>query len=161
MTRKEYSEQEALARAAALCSQGEHCISQIEEKLVAWGQSTDSQRRIIARLLDEKYIDESRFARAYAMDKFRYSRWGRVKIAYAMHQLSLGSDDIKFALDEIPSAEYAQLLRELLTAKLKNIKGQSDYERRGKLIRFALGRGFTMDEIMHALPANLESDDET
>lgn len=149
--KKEYSEKEALMRAAALCSAGEQCVSQIEEKLQRWGVDPEAQQRIINQLVEEKYIDEQRFANAYAKDKLRYNHWGRVKIALYLRQLGIASSLIRQALDKLPNDEYFKILTHLIESKTTSVKASSDYEQRGKLIRFALGRGFEMDEILEAL----------
>lgn len=149
--KKEYSEKEALSRAASLCSAGEQCVSQIEEKLQRWGVDPEAQQRIINQLVEEKYIDEQRFANAYAKDKLRYNHWGRVKIALYLRQLGIASSLIRQALDKLPNDEYFKILTHLIVSKTTSVKASSDYEQRGKLIRFALGRGFEMDEILEAL----------
>ncbi len=153
---KELSESEALQRAAALCSTRECCISEIEEKLARWGQSRETQARIIARLLDERFIDESRFCRAYALDKLRYNHWGRVKISQALRMLGVDDTDREQAVRALPETEYNEILRHLADSKRPSIKGSSAYERNGKLIRFLLGRGFEMDRIRRAVD---ETDD--
>lgn len=145
--KRTYTESEALSRAAALCSAGEQCVSQIEEKLARWGQPAEAQTRIIEHLIEEKYIDESRFARAYALDKLRYSGWGRVKIGMCLRHLGIAEADRRRALADLPADEYRDTLDRLLSAKARSVKAATPYERRGKLIRFALGRGFVMEEI--------------
>jgi len=150
--KKPLSESEALARAAALCSAGEHCVSDIEEKLSKWGQEPEAQARIIAYLIDEKYIDESRFARAYANDKMRYAKWGKKKISMNLRMLGVSDEDRTAALDQLPQEEYEGILEDLLQAKARSVKASSNYERNGKLIRFALSRGFEMAVIMKHLP---------
>ncbi len=150
--KKELSEKEAASKAAALCSAGEQCISQIEEKLTLWGQSPDAVARIIDMLVKEKFIDEARFARAYALDKFRYNGWGRIKLAYNLRHLGISGTDLASGIAAIEEEEYHETLRSLLATKARSVKAPSAYERNGKLIRFAIGRGFEMDEIMRCLP---------
>ena len=150
-TPKLMEEKAALQRAAALCSAREYCVSEIEEKLVKWGQSPEAQARIIAYLTREGYIDEARFCRAYALDKMRYNHWGRVKIAQSLRLLGVDGSDIEAALRELPADEYAELLRKTIATKLPSIKASSAYERNGKLIRFLLGRGFEMSLIRQCL----------
>ena len=147
----EIDERTALSKAAALCSKRECCVSEIEERLTRWGQSAEAQERIIAHLIEEKYIDEARFCRAYALDKMRYNRWGRTKIGQALRMMGLSDRDRDQALRELPADEYAATLRQLIAAKRPSIKATSDYERRGKLVRFLLGRGFEMSTIEDAL----------
>ena len=148
---KELDEKTALSKAAALCSSKECCVSEIEERLVRWGQSPEAQARIIAHLIKERYIDEARFCRAFAHDKLRYNHWGRVKIGQALRMLGVSSVDREQALRELPEDEYTDILHRLAEAKRPTIKGKSDYECRSKLMRFLLGRGFEMDIIRDAI----------
>ncbi len=89
---------EALHRAAALCSSSEHCIADIREKLSRWGIGEPDARTIVERLVQERFIDEERYAIALAKDKFRFSGWGRIKIRYALQQKRIGNSDIGNAL---------------------------------------------------------------
>lgn len=151
---KEIEEKNALARAAALCSQREYCVSQIEEKLVAWGQSTEACERIISKLIEERFIDEARFSRAYALDKMRYNHWGRVKIRQMLRMLGVSNADREAAIAELPDDEYFSILRHLVEQKLPTVKARSEYELRGKLLRFLTGRGFELDEASSAIDKN-------
>ena len=145
------SEKEALSRAEALCSRRECCVSEIREKLTLWQQSAEVQERIIERLLSEGYIDELRYCKAYALDKLRYNHWGRVKIDQMLRLLGCSSADRREALGQLPPDEYREILSRLAQSKLPSIKASSDYERRGKLMRFLLGKGFEMDLISEVL----------
>ena len=151
---KEIEEKNALARAAALCSQREYCVSQIEEKLVAWGQSAEACERIISKLIEERFIDEARFSRAYALDKMRYNHWGRVKIRQMLRMLGVSNADREAAIAELPDDEYFSILRHLVEQKLPTVKARSEYELRGKLLRFLTGRGFELDEASSAIDEN-------
>ncbi len=151
---KEIEEENALARAAALCSQREYCVSQIEEKLVAWGQSTEACERIISKLIEEHFIDEARFSRAYALDKMRYNHWGRVKIRQMLRMLGVSNADREAAIAELPDDEYFSILRHLVEQKLPTVKARSEYDLRGKLLRFLTGRGFELDEASSAIDEN-------
>ncbi|MBQ8052040.1 MAG: RecX family transcriptional regulator [Bacteroidaceae bacterium] len=145
------SEKEALSRAQALCSRRECCVSEIREKLTLWQQPVAVQDRIIERLQSEGYIDELRFSRAYALDKMRYNHWGRQKIAQMLRLLDVPDRDRQTALRELPDDEYLDILRRALRSKLPTIRARNDYERRGKLMRFLLGRGFEMDLIREVM----------
>ena len=104
------------------------------------------------RLVQEKYIDESRYCRAFINDKVRFARWGRIKIAQALRQKQIPSSLYLPLLDEIDEACYSEQLRRLLEAKQREVKGRNAYERKAKLVRFALGRGYEMDEICRFIP---------
>ena len=140
-----------IKKAAALCSRSEHCASQIEKKLRQWGASKDETASIIKRLEDEKYIDNKRFCRAYANDKFRYSQWGRLKIAQGLRFLGLPNEDISEALQEIDEEEYLQTLRKILDNRGRSLHDTDPYVRRAKLARLAAGKGFET-ELIFSLP---------
>ncbi len=149
---KQLTEEQALARAAALCSGCEQCTGQIRQKLVRWNIDEDAQERILTRLVEERYIDEGRFARAYANDKSRYNHWGPVRIDMELRRLGIAGSLRREAIDGLPQEEQSDTLKALLAQKAPSVKAKTAYERNGKLIRFALGRGFLMDDILRALP---------
>lgn len=149
---KTYSPAEALHRAAAYCSKSEHCISEIKEKLHQWGLEKPDAEAIVERLLKEKFIDESRFCRSFINDKYKYSRWGRIKISYALRMKRIPDSLIYDTLDEvIDETIYNDNLTALLREKLKSVKGAHKAEINAKLFRFAAGRGFDSSEISAAL----------
>ena len=104
---KQLSEQEALNKAAAYCTLCERCTSEVSAKLSAWGMNSTQSRRIIDFLIDENFIDEQRYCTAFANDKLRFNRWGRVKIAAALREKRLPQALVKEALEQINAKEYA------------------------------------------------------
>lgn len=146
----------ATAKIEAYCSKAEHCTSEVVTKLKSWNINERQIAEIAARLCKEKYINDLRYSRCYVKDKFRYNHWGRIKIAQALRVKNINEDDIKEAIEELDQQEYETTLKRLLAQKRKSIKASSDYERNGKLVRFALGRGFEMSIINKYL--NLDED---
>ena len=144
---KQLTEQEVLARLAALCSRAEHCTSEMIEKMRRWGVNEDQQKRIIAYLVLHKYVDDERYCRFFVRDKMRYNRWGRRKIEQALYVKRVPRDIYAPILDELEVDEYVETLRSLLESKRRTLKTSTAYERNQKLIKFALGRGFEMDVI--------------
>ena len=155
---KEITEKEALLRLSALCAQGEHCQWEMLEKMRRWELDDASQARIMARLVKDRYVDDERYARAFVLDKIRYNKWGARKVEQALWQKHIDEDIRKRVLSEVSDEEYLNVLRPLLKQKQRSVKAQSDYERNQKLIRFALGRGFTFDIIRQCL--DVENEDE-
>ena len=155
---KEITEKEALLRLSALCAQGEHCQWEMLEKMRRWELDDASQARIMARLVKDRYVDDERYARAFVLDKIRYNKWGARKVEQALWQKHIDEDIRKHVLSEVSDEEYLNVLRPLLKQKQRSVKAQSDYERNQKLIRFALGRGFTFDIIRQCL--DVENEDE-
>lgn len=142
--------EQALSRAASLCSTSEHCIADIREKLSRWGIVPADADKIIDQLIDEKYIDESRYAMAYARDKLRFSHWGRVKIRMMLRMQHIPEQFIREALNDFDSQEYNEIARNVIMNKAGNAD-LDDYTSRAKVIRFALQRGFEMEEIDNVL----------
>ena len=144
---KTISEKEALLRLSALCAQGEHCQWEMLEKMRKWELDEEAQARIMERLLKDRYVDDERYARAFIMDKIRYNKWGRRKVEQALWMKHIDEDIRQRTLDEVDDEEYLSVLRPLLKEKRRTTKAGSNYELNQKLIRFALGRGFTYDII--------------
>lgn len=136
---------------AALCSASEHCASEIREKLQRAAMPAEEIQRVVDRLTQERYLDTTRYCRAFSRDKLRFARWGRVKTAQALRAKGLPEEEIRRAIDDLPAEEYTQVLQDLLEQKARTLRHEDDYTRRGKLLRFAAGRGFTMGEAMEAL----------
>jgi regulatory protein len=143
--------EQALSRAAALCSGSEYCPSEIRKKLLLWGLSDAQAEEAITFLLEEKYIDTARFCRAYCLDKFRYNHWGRIKIGQMLRMLDLPQQDISEGLATIPEEEYAEKLRHILSQKNRQLKDADPYVRKGKLVRHALSHGFETDLVVEAI----------
>jgi regulatory protein len=141
----------AYDKAALLCSRSEKCSSEIVDKLKLWGLSADESESVIKKLISEKYLDNERFARAYAKDKFRFNRWGRQKIEYMLRAKHINQEIVKIALEEITDEGYTDELLRLIADKEKTIKAKDQYDKRNKLMRFAMGRGFESGKIYAAL----------
>lgn len=142
---------EALAATAGYCSIAEHCVSEVVEKLKRFELTSEDQTKLIRRLQDEGYLNESRYVKAFVKDKFRFSKWGRIKIRYALRQKGISSSLAEEGLSEIAEEDYREMLTDLLRQKKRSIKANSPYELRGKLLRFAAGRGFELDQAGNCL----------
>ena len=145
------TEQEAYLKLTALCANTEHCQHEMQEKMKRWELPEEAQARVMARLVKERYVDDERFARAYVKDKIRYNKWGRRKVQQGLWTKRIDEDIQQRVLGEVDDEEYLSVLRPLLKQKQRSIKAESDYERNQKLVRFALGRGFTFDIIRQCL----------
>lgn len=151
MLRKPITPEQALSRLAALCAKGEHCTGELRDKLRLWDIAPADADSIIDHLVDQHFVDDSRFTRAFASDKIRYDHWGRRKIGQALFMKHVPSSVSAPILDAIPDEEYLAVLRPLLHAKWPTIHAATDYERSMKLIKFAIGRGFSLDLIRQCI----------
>lgn len=141
--RKILTPAEALARAAALCDKCEQCSPDIIRKLAAWGIPASDTAKIIDRLRQTRYLDDMRFARAYAHDKMAYSGWGRNKILQGLWAKRLGREYIEASCDELDEEEYNDIARRVIRSKVRSLpEGLSTYENRMKVMRFGVQRGF-------------------
>lgn len=154
---KEYTQEELKYKAEVYCSAAERCPSEVEKKLIQWGGNSDQLEAIMLHLFKERYLDTARFCRAFVRDKYRFNQWGKMKISQSLRMKQLPSEDIEAGIAEIDEEEYHDILANLLKQKSRSIKGGTPYERNAKLIRFAAGRGFLMDEILRHLK---QTDDE-
>lgn len=142
------SKEEALKKAAYLCGTSEHCTSQIYEKLQSWGVSEVDAADVLDRLIKEGFIDNTRFSRAYCHDKFLYSHWGKVKIVQMLRRLRLSEDEIAEGISTIPEKDYLEALNGALRSKDRTLKDTNMYQRKGKLVRHLLSRGFEMELVI-------------
>ena len=157
---KEVSEQGAYLQLAQLCARAEHCQYELIEKMRRWEMSEEAQARVMQRLVSERYVDDERYARAFVCDKIRYNKWGRRKVEQALWMKHIDDDIRSRALSEVDDEEYLSVLRPLLKQKRRSIKAASDYERNQKLVKFALGRGFTFDIIRQCIDGDVDEVDE-
>lgn len=142
---------EALTFAASYCSSAEHCRSEILEKIQRFELTREDQDQLIQRLKMEKFLDENRYVQAFVKDRFRFNKWGRVKIRYMLRQKDIDNNLIDEGLECIPEEEYLSLLTTLLKQKRSSVKSKSNFELRGKMMRFASGRGFEPNLISRCL----------
>lgn len=134
--------EKALIRCEELCARAERCEHELREKMRTWRIDSRDIDAIINSLTTRRFLDDSRFARAFVRDKYRFARWGRRKIVMALKQKHIDSGVIEEALEEINQEEYTSILRSLLKAKAAHMERPLSYDDRMKLLRFAVARGF-------------------
>ena len=142
------TEPQALNRVAAYCSRAERSEFAVRKKLVAWEVPEDGIKRIIDRLRKEKYLDDNRFVQSFINDKLKFNKWGRTKIIYELKKRNIPESVYIPILEELSGDEFEKQLMHILSVKIKSVKGKNDYDKKTKLIRFAIGRGFTMDIVI-------------
>ncbi len=138
-----------------LCMRSEECTGEIRRKLLLKGLSSGDAEKVLKSLTDRRFVDDTRFAAAFARDKYRFARWGRRKIAAAMYAKQLPRQIIDHALsEEIDDEDYNQIMTELLAAKARTIAEGDTYEGRTKLYRFGVSRGYEPDRVAALLRAH-------
>lgn len=150
--------EEAFSRLAALCARGERCRGDMLDKMRLWGLTDGERAAVMAKLEEGRYVDDERYARAFARDKVRYAKWGRRKIEQALRMKHVDGEIVDSVLDGIGDSDYLSVLRPLLKQKLRTTKAADTRELHHKMVRYALGRGYTMDLLRQVLDT-CDSDD--
>lgn len=133
-------------RLRALCSRREYCSSDILKKAVSMlDGNMDEARIVLDKLIEDKYVDDYRYSCAYARDKASIAGWGEVKIRYMLRAKGVAGDVIDAAMTEIDDTKADQRLLKLMQNKYKSLR--SDPQARLKLIRYAVGRGYSYEEV--------------
>lgn len=157
--KRAYSEQEAYNKLSALCAMSELCCYDMQRKMRNWEMPEGARERVVEKLLKERFIDEARYAHAFVRDKFRYNHWGKVRIQQELRLRNIAQLLIDDALQEnIPQEDNLSTLKDLIEKKRLTVKGRSQYEVKGKLIRFAVSKGFSIDDVMKVV-GDLDEDE--
>lgn len=153
-----YDLEEALEKIAAYCVYQERSQRQVREKLAQYGLQPAAVDQLTVRLIEEGFLSEERFARAYARGKFRIKGWGRHKIRQGLRYHQVGDYLQKKALSEIDSQAYAETLRGLLRKYLPAQSGPQILRKaRYRAFQAALRRGYEAD-LIQAIWAELEGE---
>lgn len=150
-TKKKHSPEEAFLKIQSWCAYQERCQQETRDKLYDYGLWPEAIENIIADLISQNFIDEERFAKAFAGGKFRIKKWGRVKIKIALKQKRISDYCIKKALQEISEEDYFKTLQSVLEKKEKQLQEKNPIKRKYKLLQYAYSRGFEQDLVLDAL----------
>lgn len=151
--------EKALNIIAGLCSKKEYCSGDIRGKLLKWELPENDIRKIMEFLQSHKFIDDARFARIYAEDKFRFNHWGKKKIALMLSQKHISPNVITEALEAVDPEHYEESCLEILRQKMKSLQGLDSFQLKVRLMRFGLGRGFDYDTLNQCLSVLLREND--
>jgi regulatory protein len=132
----------ALNKAMALCAGREMCRHDMMQKLISWGISHDNIDLILKQLTEGKFIDEERYALAFSKDKFRYNKWGKLKISAGLRMKKIPGDIISRALGSIDETDYLELLKSIIARQQKTVRAKNQYDLKGKILRHCLSKGF-------------------
>jgi regulatory protein len=142
--------EKVLDRMRNLCSRREYCRADIMKKAMsALDGDREKAEKVIEILVAEKYIDELRYASAFARDKSSISGWGETKIRYMLSSKGVPREVIDKALEEIDESKAMTRLEKLMENKYRSLK--DDPQCRLKMLRFGLGRGYGYDKVSEVL----------
>ena len=136
------SSAEALARIYRYCAYQERSHQEVKNKLYEYGLYSSEVDELLSRLITEGFLNEERFAKAFAGGKFRMKKWGRLKIQNKLESLGLTNRCIGRGMKEIDAVDYSRVLKDLLKKKAQQTIEENPYKRRDKVARFAIAKGY-------------------
>lgn len=130
-----------LSRLQKLCSKAEYCRADVYRKALKDLEGDEGAAgRVVEQLLADKYVDDARYASAYAREKASLQGWGPVKIRFQLRAKGVSDANIHAALEEVEPEKARAKLQKLLETKAKTLAGDPQF--RLKLIKYALSRGY-------------------
>jgi regulatory protein len=141
----------ALAKAEHYCAYQERSQQEVRDKLYELGLWPEAVENVISELISTGFLNEERFANAYAIGKFRQKAWGKIKIKQGLKLKKVPDVLIKKVLLLIDGDDYIDTLTNMLTKKAPSVKEKDEYKRRYKLQQYAMSRGFESDLILFVL----------
>jgi regulatory protein len=135
----------ALQKAKHFCAYQERCHSEVRDKLYSFGLHRNEVEPLLSQLIEENFLNEERFAIAFAGGKFRIKHWGKEKIKYALKQKQVSVYCIRKALSQIPDADYKKTFTALADRKLATLKSEKNiFIKKRKIKDFLQQRGFDL-----------------
>ena len=133
---------QALGKIQKYCAYQERSHQEVKYKLQSYGLHAEVVDEIISRLITDNFVNEERFAKAFAGGKFRIKKWGRNKIMYELESLGLTKNCIDRGLKEIDSTEYLQTLLSHIQKRALESSEKNLFAKRNKVARFAISKGY-------------------
>ena len=140
-----------LDKMAKYCAYQERCVKDVTEKLNTYDLPQKDREEILAYLIDNRFVNDERFAKSFVKGKINHSGWGINKIRFHLMQKGIDKALIDEAVGQTDEEVYRQRLVEILRAKSKTVKADNDFEKKRKLAAFALQRGFEASLVWEVL----------
>ncbi len=148
---KNISTKEAKQKAANYCAYQERSLQEVKDKLQGYGLTQEETEKVLDELIDEKFVDEARFARSFAQGKLHRNKWGKIKITRALQQKGVKESLIQSGFAEIDDNNYQKLLQDLIDKKKRSFQNENEFTRKHKIARYVIGKGFEPDLVWELL----------
>ena len=149
--RKPKSAEQALAALMRLCARSEKSSGDALRLMRTWEVAEGARQSVLQKLIDQRFIDDRRYAEAYTREKSSLAGWGKRKIALQLRQKGVSRDIVDEVLASLNTDEQSESLADKLRQKMRSTKAASQYELRGKLLRYALSLGYDYDMATSAI----------
>ena len=133
---------QVLDKMAKYCAYQERCVKDVCDKLKVFDLPQEEKHEILDYLLDNRFVNDERYAKSFVRGKINQSGWGVNKIRFHLIQKGIDKDIIEEALGQTDEEVYRQRLIDILKTKTKTIKADSDFEKKRKLAAYAMQKGF-------------------
>ena len=145
---KNIGTERAFTKIGRYCSYQERCHSEVRQELFSYGLYPDEVNEIIVKLIAENYLNEQRFAVAFAGGRFRLKKWGRVKIKYELRKRMISDACISKALYSLDEEAYKTTLNQLFQLKEKAVSKEKNLlKRKMKIKAWLLQKGYERELI--------------
>ena len=133
---------QVLDKMAKFCAYQERCVKDVKDKLRTFDISQEAKDKILEYLMENRFVNDERFAKSFVRGKINQSGWGVNKIRFHLIQKDIDKDIIEEALGQTDEEVYRQRLIDILKAKSKTVKAENDFEKKRKLAAYAMQKGF-------------------
>ena len=151
MNQKSFTVDEIKKKLEYYCAYQDRCHQEVEKKLRDFRLIPEAKEMILIHLIQNDFLNETRFAQSFARGKFRIKKWGRKRIIQVLKQRDITAYNIKLALKEIDEEEYYKVLVEMAQSKFSQLKDSNPYQKKQKLYQHLYRRGFESDLIQHVV----------
>ncbi|HEY0743586.1 MAG TPA: RecX family transcriptional regulator [Chryseosolibacter sp.] len=148
---KKLTPAEAKGKIQRYCAYQERSHQEVKNKLFEYGLYSDDVDSLMTDLITDGFLNEERYAKAFAGGKFRMKKWGRIKIVNALEAQGLSKNCIKIGLKEIDSEDYVATLRQVLQKKGEEVEEENIFAKRDKISKYAIHKGYEPELVWHTL----------
>jgi len=149
--KKRHTPDEALPKAQKYCAYQERCHQEVRNKLYELGLYPNEVEEVIMKLIEQNFVNEERFAIAYAGGKFRVKKWGRNKILQELKLRQISDYCIRQAMKEIPDRDYIKTLQSLIAKKEKEVREPNLFKKRQKIAKYLITKGYEPELVWDSL----------
>lgn len=142
---------EALNKAMKYCAYQERCQKEVRSKLFEIGANYNEIENIISDLIEQKFINEERFATSFARGKFYFKQWGKYKIRQELKSREISEYCIKKGMKEIDEQDYQNTLQKLIDKKSKEVGGLKIAKNKQKVVLYLTGKGYESEDIWNLI----------
>lgn len=148
---KPLSPDQVLDKMAKYCAYQERCVKDVRDKLKTYDIPQEEKDKILDYLLDNRFVNDERFAKSFVKGKINQNGWGLNKIRFHLIQKGIAKDIIDDALGQTDEEAYRQRLIDILKTKSKTVKAETEFEKKRKLAAYALQKGFESSLVWEVL----------